>query len=132
MTEAYQKALREVQRQIEIKVRQRDKLNAEIVQLQAAQIGLQNALGQQIQAETQWTELVLAVINNNPGQAMSAVEVRNMLQQWGYTFAGVNNPLAFINTCLQRIADRGLITRTPTGRPFRFGRTNAGGIGSLG
>ncbi|HEY0701474.1 MAG TPA: hypothetical protein VGD60_01790 [Candidatus Acidoferrales bacterium] len=131
MTEAYQKALREVQRQIEGKIRQRDKLSAEIVQLQATQIGLQNALGQQVQAETQWTELVSAVINNNLGQPMSAVEVRNTLQQWGYTFAGVNNPLAFINTCLQRLAQRRVIVRVGE-RPTRFDRAISSGIGSLG
>jgi len=120
MTNAFKDALREVQKQIEAKSRQRDQLNAEIVQLQATEIGLQNALGQQVQAEIAWTELVLAVLNSHPGQFMSAVQIRDTLVSWGYNFAGINNPLAFINTCVQRLADQGRVTRTPTGRPFRF------------
>jgi hypothetical protein len=120
MTEAFQAALRQVQKQIEMKTRQRDQLNTEIVQLQATQIGLQKALGQQVQAEMAWTNLALAVLNSRPGQPMSAVEIRDTLQGWGYNFAGINNPLAFINTCLQRLAIRGQVDRTATGRPFRF------------
>jgi hypothetical protein len=120
MTDALQKALQEVQKQIATKAQLRDRLNAEIVQLQATEIGLQNALGQQEQAEMAWTELVLAVLNSYPGKYMSAVQIRDTLVSWGYNFAGINNPLAFINTCVQRLADQGRVTRTPTGRPFRF------------
>jgi hypothetical protein len=115
-----QKALQEVQKQIATKAQLRDRLNAEIVQLQATEIGLRNALGQQVQVEMAWTELVLAELNRYPGQFMSAVQIRDMLVSWGYNFAGINNPLAFINTCVQRLADQGRVTRTPTGRPFRF------------
>lgn len=120
VTEAFEEALRQARKQIEVKTRQRDMLNAEIAQLQATQIGLQNALGQQVQAEIAWTNLALAVLNSHPGQAMSAVEIRDTLQTWGYNFTGINNPLAFINTCLQRLASRGQVIRTPVGRPFRF------------
>ena len=122
MTETIHKALLQVQKQIEAKKQLRDRLNTEIVQLQATEIGLKNALGQQVQAQTAWTDLCLAVLNNFPNQKMSAVEVRNVLESWGYTFTGINNPLAFINTCLQRLADRGQIVRSQVGRPFRFGR----------
>jgi len=122
MTETLQKALEEVQKQIALKAQLRDQLDAEIVQLQAAEIGLRNALGQQIQAETAWTNLVRAVLNSHPGQEMSAVQVRDVLQSWGYNFTGIKNPLAFINTVLQRLAERGEIIRSPMGRPFRFGR----------
>ena len=120
VTKALQNALREVQELIEAKTRQRDQLHAEIVQLQATEIGLQRALGQQVQAEIAWTELVLAVLNKNPGQPMSAVEIREVLQTWGYSFAQINNPLAFLNTCLQRLAHQGRTLRSQQGRPFRF------------
>ncbi len=123
MTEVYEKALRQVDQQIAEKTRKRDQLSAEIVQLQAARIGLQRALGQQMHAETAWTELAMAVLNSNRGRALSAAEVRDVLLSWGYAFTGINNPLAFINTCLQRLADRGQIGRTKTGRPFRFNST---------
>ena len=120
MTEALKAALRQVQKQIEVKTRQRDTLDAEIVQLRATEMGLQTTLGQQVQAEIAWTNLVMAVLNSHLGQPMSAVEIRDTLESWGYNFAGINNPLAFINTCLQRLAGRGQINRTEMGRPFRF------------
>jgi hypothetical protein len=120
VTDAFQKALQEVQKQIAAKEQMRDRLNAEIVQLQATEIGLRNALGQQVQAEIAWTELVLAVLNSYPGKFMSAVQIRDTLLSWGYNFAGINNPLAFINTCVQRLAHQGRVTRSTTGRPFRF------------
>jgi hypothetical protein len=120
MVNALQKALLEVQSQIAVKSRLRDTLNAEIAQLQATAIGLQNALGQQIQAETAWTDLIRTVIYNSPNQAMSAVEVRDTLQTWGYNMTGIKNPLAFVNTCLQRLAEQGEIIRSDVGRPFRF------------
>ena len=120
VTKTLQNALQEVQGLIEVKTRQRDQLHAEIVQLQATQIGLQRALGQQVQAEIAWTELVLAVLNKNPGQPMSAVEIREVLQSWGYNFEQINNPLAFLNTCLQRLAQQGRTVRSEQGRPFRF------------
>src|SRR5438876_12314528 len=107
MTQAFYEALQQVRTRIAAKTRQRDQLNAEIVQLQATEIGLRNALGQQVQAEIAWTELVLAVLNSYPGQFLSAVQIRETLVSWGYNFAGINNPLAFINTCVQRLADQG-------------------------
>lgn len=122
MKEILEKALHEVDAQIVRKTEQRNRMDVEIVQLQATKIGLQNALGQQIQAEMAWTDLVRAALNNSPGQSMSAVQVRDTLQSWGYNFQGVENPLAFINTVLQRLANRGEIVRSVTGRPFRFGR----------
>jgi hypothetical protein len=122
MTETLQKALEEVRMQIAAKARLRDQLDAEIAQLQATQIGIQNALGQQIRADVAWTDLVRAVLNNSPGQTMSAVQVRDALQSWGYNLAGMQNPLAYINTVLQRLAERGEIVRSRIGRPFRFGR----------
>lgn len=120
MVDTLQKALLQVQSQIAAKTRLRDSLNAEIAQLQATAIGLQNALGQQIQAVTAWTELIRTVVYNSPNQPMSAVEVRDTLQTWGYNLAELKNPLAFVNTCLQRLANRGEIIRSETGRPFRF------------
>jgi hypothetical protein len=120
VTKTLQNALQEVQKLIEVKTRQRDQLQAEIVQLQATQIGLQRALGQHVQAEIAWTELVLAVLNKNPGQPMTAVEIREVLQSWGYSFAEIHNPLAFLNTCMQRLAQQGRIIRSEQGRPFRF------------
>jgi hypothetical protein len=120
VTQALQNALHEVQESIKVKTRQRDQLNAEIAQLQATRIGLQRALGQQVQAEIAWTELVLAVLNKNPGQPMSAVQIREVLQSWGYSFAQIQNPLAFLNTCLQRLAQHGRVARSEQGRPFRF------------
>jgi hypothetical protein len=132
MTDALQKALQEVRTKINAKSRQRDQLSAEIAQLQATEIGLQNALGQQIQAEIAWTNLVRTVINQAAGREMSAVDVRDTLASWGYNFIGMNNPLAFFNTILQRLFQQGEVVRTDTGRPFRFSRSNFGGIGSLG
>lgn len=122
MTDALQEALRQIQAQIAEAVQQRDRLNIRIVQLQGTELGLKNALGLQQQAETAWTELVLAALNSQPGQAMSAVEIRDVLNGWGYMFQGIRNPLGFINTCLQRMAERGLIRRSPRGRPFKFTR----------
>ena len=123
MTEILQKALQEVDAQIVRKIEQRNQLDVEIAQLQATKIGLQNALGQQIQAETAWTELVLAALKSYPaGQQVTASEIRNTLQSWGYSFEGVDNPLAFINTVLRRLVDRRVIERSKTGRPFRFAR----------
>lgn len=120
MTDALQQALQEVQKKIAAKIFHRDQLDAEIAQLKATEIGLQNALGQQIQAETAWTNLVRTVVNYGGGQAMSAVDVRDTLLSWGYNFAGVKNPLAFINTILQRLVQQGEIVRSDTGRPFKF------------
>jgi hypothetical protein len=120
MDHALQKALAHVQSQIAAKTRARDTLNAELAQLQATAIGLQNALGQQIRAEIAWTNLVRTVIYSNPNRTMTAVEVRDTLQNWGYNFAGIENPLALVNTCLQRLAEQGEIIRSETGRPFRF------------
>lgn len=122
MTDTLQKALEEIQKQIARKNHSRNQLDMEIAQLQATAIGIQNALGQQVQAEIAWTQLVRAVLNNSQGQNMSAVQVRDTLQRWGYNFTGIQNPLAFINTILQRLAERKEIMRSPTGRPFRFGR----------
>jgi hypothetical protein len=120
MVDTLQRALLQVQSQIAAKARLRDSLNAELAQLRATAIGLQNALGQQVQAETAWTDLIRTVVYNSPNQPMSAVEVRDTLQSWGYNLAGIKNPLAFVNTCLQRLADRGEIIRSEIGRPFRF------------
>ena len=120
MENPLQKALVHVQAQIVTKTRARDTLNAELAQLQATAIGLQNALGQQIKAEIAWTNLVRTVIYNSPEQPMTAAQVRDTLQSWGYNFDGIQNPLAFINTCLQRLAEQGQIVRSEVGRPFKF------------
>lgn len=120
MTQALQKALEEIRKTIARKTHLKFQLEAEIAQLQATRIGLQNALGQELQNEIAWTQLVLAVLNTRPGQPMTAVEVRGTLKDWGYTFEGVQNPLALVNTCLQRMAQRGQIVQSPVGRPFRF------------
>lgn len=120
MTQELQKALEYVKGQIASKLQKRAQLDAEIAQLQATEIGLQNALGQQTRAEIAWTDLVRAVLNSSLGQSLSAVEVRNALAAWGYDFKGIQNPLAFVNTILQRLADRGEIIRSAKGRPFRF------------
>jgi predicted transcriptional regulator len=123
MTEILQKALQEVEAQIARKTEQRNQLDIEIVQLQATKIGLQNALGQQVQAETAWTELVLAALKSYPaGQQVTASEIRDRLQSWGYSFEGVENPLALINTVLRRLVERAVIVRSKSGRPFRFAR----------
>jgi hypothetical protein len=124
MTRELEKALRVVRVRIAQRMSERERLDAEIAQLQATEIGIQNALGQQVQAEIAWTNLVRTVINQAAGQAMSAVEVRDTLANWGYTFSGIRNPLAFFNTILQRLADQGEIVRSETGRPFRFWRPN--------
>jgi hypothetical protein len=117
----FQRALADLEQQIANTARQRDGLNVRLAQLQAAKIGLQNAIGQQMQAEIQWTNLVKTVIFNCAReQPMSAVQVRDTLQTWGYSFDGIQNPLSFINTCLQRLAQQGEITRSDVGRPFRF------------
>jgi len=120
MTEALQNALREVRAKIDQKSHQREQLNVEIAQLQAAEIGLQNALGQQVQAEIAWTNLVLAALNKYPGRPMTAAEIRDELVSWGYNFAEIRNPLALINTCVQRLAEQGRVIRSERGRPFRF------------
>ena len=123
MTEILQKALQEVDAQITRKIEQRNQLDIEITQLQATKIGLQNALGQQIQSEIAWTDLVRSALNSYPpGQKVSAVQIRETLQNWGYNFQNVQNPLAFINTVLQRLVERGEIERSKKGRPFSFGR----------
>lgn len=122
MTETLQKALEQIQRDIARKTHERNQLDVQIAQLQATAIGIQNALGQQVQAEVAWTQLVRAVLNNAQGQSMSAAQVRDTLQGWGYSFTGIQNPLAYINTVLQRLAERGEIIRSKTGRPFRFAR----------
>ena len=123
MKEILERALQEVDAQIAQKIEQRNKLDIEIVQLRGTRLGLQNAIGQQIQSETAWTELVLAALKSYPaGQQLTASEIRDRLQTWGYTFEGIQNPLAFINTVLKRLVDRAVIVRTKTGRPFRFAR----------
>lgn len=120
MTQELQKALEYVRGQIAVKLQKRAQLDAEVAQLQATEIGLQNALGQHVKAEIAWTDLVRAVLNSCPGQSLSAVEVRDILASWGYDFRGIQNPLAFVNTILQRLSDRGEIFRSAKGRPFRF------------
>ena len=122
MTETLKRALEEIQKEIARKIHARNQLDVEIAQLQATAIGIQKALGQQAEAEVAWTQLVRAVLNNAQGQSMSAAQVRDTLQSWGYSFAGIQNPLAYINTVLQRLAERGEIDRSQTGRPFRFAR----------
>jgi hypothetical protein len=121
MDNTLERALANVRAQKASVARERDALNAKFAQLQAAEIGLQNALGQQIQAEIAWTNLVRTVIYSCARQQpMSAVQVRDTLQSWGYNFTGIQNPLAFINTCLQRLAEQGQVARTEIGRPYRF------------
>jgi hypothetical protein len=124
MTHELEKALQHVRMQIAVKTGQCERLESEIAQLRATEIGIQNALGQQVQAEIAWTNLVRTVINQAAGQAMSAVEVRDTLASWGYTFSAIKNPLAFFNTILQRLADQDEVVRSDTGRPFRFRRPN--------
>lgn len=120
MTDSLQKALNDIRVKIEVKSRQRAQLDAEIAQLQATEIGLQNALGLHLQAEIAWTNLVRTVINHSASKAMSAVEVRDTLASWGYNFSGIQNPLAFFNTILQRLWQQGELVRTDVGRPYRF------------
>ncbi len=121
MTDTFQKALREVRQEIAVKTQQRNQIDAEIAQLRATEIGLQNALGQQMQAEVAWTNLVRTVIFNCANQQpLSAVQVRDTLQSWGYNFQGITNPLAFFNNILERLWKQGEIQRTDVGRPFRF------------
>lgn len=120
MTQAFEHALRQIQEQIQKKIRERSQLDTEIAQLQATEIGLQNALGQQVRMEIAWTNLALAALNKYPGRPMTAVEIRDELISWGYNFEGVHNPLAFINTCVQRLAEQGRVIRSERGRPFRF------------
>ena len=120
MTDQIREALRQIQQQISDKGTQRNKLDIEIAQLQATEIGLQNALGEHVQAEIAWTNLVLAALNKYPGRPMTAAEIRDELISWGYNFAGIHNPLAFINTCVQRLAEQGRVVRSERGRPFRF------------
>jgi len=124
MSRELEKALHQVRMQIALKTSQRERLEAEIAQLRATEIGIQNTLGQQVQAEIAWTHLVRTVINQAAGQPMSAVEVRDTLASWGYTFSGIKNPLAFFNTILQRLAGQDEVVRSDTGRPFRFRRPN--------
>lgn len=107
---------------IAAKATQRDKLDAEIAQLKATEIGLQNALGQQAQAEIAWTNLVRTAIAQSAGSPMSAVDVRDTIASWGYDFSAIANPLAFFNTILQRLVQQGEITRSDVGRPYRFSR----------
>lgn len=120
MTDSFEKALRDLRIKKQAKMQQRAQLDAEIAQLNAVEIGLQNALGQQIQAEIAWTNLVRTVINQAVGHPTSAVEVRDTLASWGYKFDGISNPLAFFNTILQRLFQQGEIQRTHVGRPYRF------------
>jgi hypothetical protein len=121
MDNTLQKALAKVRQEIANTARERDALNAKLAQLQATEIGLRNTLGHQVQAEIAWTNLVKTVIYNCARQQpMTAVEVRDTLQSWGYNFNGIQNPLAFINTCLQRLAEQGQVVRSEVGRPFRF------------
>jgi hypothetical protein len=122
MAEILQQALEQIQHDIARKTHARNQLDVEIARLQATAIGIQNALGQQAQAEVAWTQLVRSVLNSAEGRSMSAAEVRDTLQSWGYSFAGIQSPLAYINTVLQRLAERGEIVRSKTGRPFRFAR----------
>ena len=123
MTETIRKALEQIKRQKAAAINRREILDVEIAKLEATEIGLQNALGQQIQAEIAWTNLVRTVINS-ANRALSAVEVRDTLTSWGYNFTGIRNPLAFFNTILQRLAEQGELVRSDTGRPFTFRRAN--------
>src|SRR5579863_1735750 len=120
MVDALQIALRQIQEKKQRLIRERARLDAEIAQTEATEIGLQNSLGQHVQAEIAWTNLVLAAVNKYPGRPMTAVEIRDELISWGYNFQGVSNPLALINTCAQRLSEQGRIFRSERGRPFRF------------
>jgi hypothetical protein len=120
MTNTFEKALEEVRARIAMLLHQRDQLNAEIARMQATEIGLRNVIGQQIQAEIAWTDVVRSVVNLSRGRPMSAVEVRDTLAAWGYKFEGIKNPLAFFNNILQRLSDQGELVRSDSGRPFRF------------
>jgi len=119
MTQAFEQALHQIEEEIKKVTRARAQLDVKLAQLSATKIGLQNALGQQVQAEIAWTNLVLAALNKYPGRPMTAVEIRDELVSWGYNFEGVNNPLAFINTCVQRLVEQGRAIRN-AGKPFRF------------
>jgi hypothetical protein len=119
MTNDLQKALLNIRAQIAANSTQRDMLDAKIAQLRATEIGLQNALGEQLRAEIAWTDLVRTVVSQS-ALPMSAVQVRDTLTSWGYTFDGIANPLALINTILQRLAAQGEVTRSDVGRPFTF------------
>lgn len=120
MVDALQAALRQIQEKKQNLIRQRARLDVEIAQVEATEIGLQNSLGQRVQAEIAWTNLVFAAVSKYPGRPMTAVEIRDELMSWGYNFQGVSNPLALINTCVQRLAKQGRVIRSERGRPFRF------------
>jgi hypothetical protein len=120
MTDELEKALFQIRTKIAAQSTKRDLLDAEIAQLRATEIGLKHALGQQLRTEIAWTDLVRTVINQGAGQPMTAVQVRDTLKSWGYTFEGIANPLAFVNTILQRLSSQGEITRSDTGKPFTF------------
>jgi hypothetical protein len=120
MTNELQKALVQVRAQIAARKTKRDLLDAEIAQLRATEIGLKNALGQQLRAEIAWTDLVRTVINQAAGQPMTAVQVRDTVKSWGYTLEGIANPLAFFNTILQRLTTQGELARSDSGKPFKF------------
>ena len=115
------RALQEIRQKIAIKTNQRNQIDAEIAQMRATEIALQNAIGQEMHAEIAWTNLVRTVVNNYAVQhPMTAVQVRDTLQSWGYTFQGIANPLAFFNNILERLWKQGEIQRSDVGRPFKF------------
>jgi hypothetical protein len=127
MTDEFENALRRVRAQLAAKTTKCAQLEVEIAQLQATEIALKNALGQQLQAEIAWTNLVRTVINQAAGRPMTAVQVRDTLRSWGYDFEGIKNPLAFFNTILQRLWAQGELVRSDTGRPFRFHKKDSYG-----
>jgi hypothetical protein len=120
MTNDLQKGLAAIRSRKAAKIRQRDQLNVEIAQLDATERGFLGALGEQMEAEIAWTDLVRTVIRQFGGTPVSALEVRDTLKSWGYSFTGMANPLAFFNNILQRLHAQHEVQRTGIGRPFRF------------
>jgi hypothetical protein len=119
--ETYQRALADLQAKLARSVAKRDAANAEIAQLQADIRAISNLLGQYVEAEAGWTDLIRTVVYNAQGK-VTAAQVRDTLQAWGYDLSGFKNPLGFIHTTLQRLSERGELERSVTRRPFMFGR----------
>jgi hypothetical protein len=119
----YRQALEQTQANLISAIRERDRLNLEIIRLQrlasslavmCSQSEKEEAAWQSIYAEISFIDTVHAIIRS-AGRPLTAPEVRDSLRSYGYDLSVYANPLVFVHTALRRLTKDGRIRQIRPG-----------------
>ena len=122
-SENYRQALQQTRADLMNALRERDRLNLEIVRLQrlAASLAVmckqserEDAAWQAIYAEISFIDTVHAIIRS-AGRPLTPPEVRDALRSYGYDLSVYANPLVFVHTALRRLTKDGRIRQIRPG-----------------